>query len=319
MTIEPLHPIQIAGVTTEDNPAVVYLLSLSASSRVPQANALKTIANIIAPGLDFRAVPWASLRYQHTQAIRTAMSMALAPATTNRNLAALRGVLKETWRLGYIDAETFQRATDWKPVRHTHADQAERGRHIKQGEFMAIIKTCDLSTYIGQRDACMFAVAYSCGLRRNELVNLDLGDYNWDTATIRVRHGKGDKERLMPVIAGAGDALADWIEKRGDWTGPLFNRILKSDQLTHKRLTGQAFYQIIVDRCGMAGVLLFTPHDLRRTFAGDLLDAGADLSTVQKLMGHSDTKTTASYDRRDSRVKRSAVDKLHFPYRSTKI
>jgi site-specific recombinase XerD len=80
-------------------------------------------------------------------------------------------------------------------------------------------------------------------------------------------------------------------------------------------LTEQGIYHILLKRGVLAGLAHFTPHDLRRTFAGDLLDVGADLSTVQKLMGHSDANTTARYDRRGERAKRSAVQKLHVPYR----
>jgi integrase len=68
-------------------------------------------------------------------------------------------------------------------------------------------------------------------------------------------------------------------------------------------------------RSGAAGISTFTPHDIRRTFARDLLDAGVDLVTVQKLMGHSDAKTTAGYDRRGEVAKRGAVKKLHVPYK----
>jgi len=81
-------------------------------------------------------------------------------------------------------------------------------------------------------------------------------------------------------------------------------------------MSPQAIYNILHRRLVHAGVKVFTPHDLRRTFAGDLLDTGADLSTVQKLMGHSNANTTAGYDRRDAKAKRKAVDGLHLPRRN---
>jgi site-specific recombinase XerD len=79
-------------------------------------------------------------------------------------------------------------------------------------------------------------------------------------------------------------------------------------------LTDQGLYHILDTRRQEAHIATFTPHDLRRTFAGDLLDAGVDLSTVQKLMGHANANTTSGYDRRGERAKRDAVRKLHVPY-----
>ena len=108
--------------------------------------------------------------------------------------------------------------------------------------------------------------------------------------------------------------LRDCLLVRGDRAGPLFVRILKGGKLTSARLTPQAIYHIQHARARAAGVATFSPHDLRRTYAGDLLDAGVDLATVQKLMGHSDANTTARYDRRGERAKRQAARLLHVPY-----
>jgi site-specific recombinase XerD len=78
-------------------------------------------------------------------------------------------------------------------------------------------------------------------------------------------------------------------------------------------LTDQAIYDILKRRAGQAGLETFSPHDIRRTFAGNLLDAGVDLATVQRLMGHSDPATTAGYDRRSETVKKDAVSRLTIP------
>jgi site-specific recombinase XerD len=163
------------------------------------------------------------------------------------------------------------------------------------------------------RDAALIGLAYAAGLRRAELVSLDLASFDATTTTLIV-HGKRNKTRAIPIDGGALEALEDWLELRGTAAGPLFVRILKGGKLTHARLTPQAVYHIQHIRATAAGVAAFSPHDLRRTFAGDLLDAGVDLATVQKLMGHSDANTTARYDRRGERAKRHAVRMLHVPY-----
>jgi site-specific recombinase XerD len=80
--------------------------------------------------------------------------------------------------------------------------------------------------------------------------------------------------------------------------GSLFTRITKGGQVTSERLTDQGIYHILDTRRQQANMAPFTPHDLRRIFAGDLLAAGVDLSTVQKLMGHANANTTAGYDQR---------------------
>ena len=127
--------------------------------------------------------------------------------------------------------------------------------------------------------------------------------------------GKRNKARRVPVVGGAVEALTDWLSVRGMEAGPLFVRIRKSDRMTHARLTTQAVYHILAQRVGEAGITVAcSPHDMRRTFVGDLLDAGADIATVQKLAGHANVTTTARYDRRGEATKRKAAKMLHVPY-----
>lgn len=313
--ITPTQPTTIVEVnyTPSKNPALVYLASLSTGSQRTMAGSLTAIANILNFGT-FDSVPWGALRYEHTQAIRTQLAERYSASTANRHLSALRGVLKDAWRLGYMSAEDYQRAIDLKPVKGQKAAQAETGRHLTGGEIAALINSCDGSK-AGLRDAAIIAVGYGCGLRRSEIADLDLGDYDAASGSIRIRNGKGAKERVTYLPPGSQAALEAWIAVRGAEDGPLFYSIRRGDHMESKGLTNQAIYYILASRADAAGVQQFTPHDLRRTFAGDMLDAGADIATVQKMMGHANVTTTAGYDRRDGKVKKAAASMIHVPYR----
>jgi integrase len=263
----------------------------------------------------WQVFPWANLRYAHTSAARAALAELYGAASANKHLAALRGVLKETWRLGQISAEEYQRAADLAGVPISKPDQAEVGRHLTMGELHALIHACVTEgTAAGARDAALIALGYACGLRRAELANLQVADFDGQALTLT---GKRNKTRVVPVTDGARDALLDWLSLRASCvggTGPLFVQIRKGNHVTAAGITAQAVYNILAARAAKAGVKESSPHDLRRTFAGDLLDAGADIVTVQKLMGHSNVATTAGYDRRGAQAKKAAVAKLHVPY-----
>jgi site-specific recombinase XerD len=298
---------------TDHHPAHVYIARLGSGSRRTMAEALDTIA-AIASGrrMDAEGFPWAMLRYQHTAAIRTALAERYKPATANKMIAALRGVLREAFRLGLMAAEDFHRATDVPTIK---AQTLPRGRALAAGEISALLMSCarDLGP-AGRRDAALVAVLYGAGLRRSEAVGLDLDDYNPETSELVIRSGKGRKDRLVYATNGAGEALADWIVVRGSEIGPLFCHINKASRVVVRRLTDQAVLYILSRRGEDASVLQFTPHDLRRTFISDLLDAGADIVTAQHLAGHASVQTTARYDRRGEAAKKRAAELLHVPY-----
>jgi integrase len=155
---------------------------------------------------------------------------------------------------------------------------------------------------------------YSCGLRREEVVTLDRGSYDRETGRLVV-HGKRNKERAIYVINGAARAMGDWLAIRGEEPGALFCGINKGGHLSNARMTNQAVYNMLAKRGDEAGVKDFSPHDMRRTCASDLLDAGVDIVTVSKILGHSSVTTTARYDRRPEQAKLKAAGMLHVPYR----
>jgi site-specific recombinase XerD len=161
---------------------------------------------------------------------------------------------------------------------------------------------------------------YSGGLRREEITKLDITDYAERGGKLIVR-GKRSKERTAYLAEGAIAALADWMSVRGaEVVGPLFLAVTKSGKIMYsRRLTPQAIYVLLMRRAKRAGVESFSPHDLRRTFVSDLLDAGVDLATVAKMAGHSNVQTTARYDRRPEKRKQDAANLLKIPYRQSNI
>lgn len=314
MIVQPTAIGQPTRYAKDKHPAFVYLASISKSSQRPVAQSLRVIAAIFG-FVDFDSVPWGAVRYEHTQAIRSQLAETCSASTANRHLSALRGVLKDAWRLGYMSAEDYQRAVDLKTVKGTKVPQAEAGRHLASGEIAALINTCYDDTKAGLRDAAILAIGYGCGLRRSELAGLELADYDDDGKSIHVRNGKGNKERLTYLPEGTIAAIRGWLSVRGDTPGPLFYSIRRGDHLENKGITDQAVYNILASRAAAAGVKKFSPHDLRRTCAGDLIDAGVDISTVQRILGHANVNTTVGYDRRPATAKKKAAGKLHVPYR----
>ena len=304
------------ALPASQRPALVYLAGLAAGSRPAMRGALDVIADIATGGaLDADALPWAALRYEHTQAIRAALAERYAARTANKMLSALRGVLKAAWRLGQMDSDAYHRAADVDALAVSTPSQAERGQHATPGELSALLAACAVDgTKAGIRDAAIIAIGYACGLRRGELASLSMADFDRERSTLTVK-GKRNKTRVMPIGNGALGALLDWLHLRGGAPGPVFLRVRRGDHITADGLTPHAIYGIIATRCEQAGVKTLQPHDLRRTFAGDLLDSGADIATVQALMGHASPTTTAGYDRRPGETKRRAVARLHVPYR----
>jgi len=308
----PLAPVV---VSPGQNPAAVYLRRLpSASGRRTMRQALEVIAGIVSDGrCTAETLPWAGLRYHHAAGIRATLIERYSPATVNKCLSALRGVLEEAEGLSLMPYEEYRRAV--KTLRVVKGETLPRGRALTAGEIMALASVCQNDpSPAGKRGAAILALLFACGLRRAEAVSLDMTDVNTETGAITVRGGKGRKDRTTYAINGALEAIQAWAEVRGTIPGPFLYPVTKGKMLIPRRMSDQAVYLALRKRAGQAKVKEFSPHDLRRTFASEMLDAGADIVTVQKMMGHADPATTARYDRRGEEAKRKAASLLHFPY-----
>lgn len=303
-----------AASGVERNPARLYLACLTAKGRRSMGYRLLTIARLYAHE-DLDSVPWHMMRYEHVVAVRTHfLDRGLAPKTINTALCAISGVARAAWNLRLMSTDDFMRI---RHVRKVSGSRLPPGRALTQEELSSLFDVCarDKNRSRGARDAAILGVYAGAGVRRDEGVAVDLCDYNPETGALRVV-GKGNKERLVYVTGGAKRAVDDWLMLRGGAEGPLLTSTHRWGTVYNRRLAGTAVYETVRYRARQAGIQRFTPHDLRRTFISDLLDAGADLVSVSKLAGHDDPNTTARYDRRGERAKMKAASLSRVPYRS---
>lgn len=314
-------------VPADQNPYLVYIGSLgSDGSRLTMAGCLDRLARLaLHVPVDDKTVtgvtfPWWSLRYQHTARLRAlVMEQGWSPAHANKHLAALRQVLRSSWRLGLMTEEDRARASDLEKV---PGSRLRRGRMLAEHEIATLLDACLADrTVAGERDAALLAVAYSSGARRAELVSADLAD--WDPVSGLRLLGKGNKERRVFLAPWAVRYLDVWLRRRGEAPGPLFVRCQfmgKADTAGRvmpglHRLTTQTVADVAQRRSAQIDGRPFTPHDLRRTLISTLLsDPETDLVTVQNIAGHASPVTTASYDRRGSDAAKAASTRIRDPH-----
>ncbi|MCP4878586.1 MAG: site-specific tyrosine recombinase XerD [Gammaproteobacteria bacterium] len=179
---------------------------------------------------------------------------------------------------------------------------------IAESDIEKLMDAPDLESAYGLRDRCMLELMYSSGLRVSELVGLQMNQVNTNLGLVRLI-GKGSKERVIPVGEEALYWLAQYVKQArpGLQRGPAIDDALFLSS-RGSAITRQAFWQNIKKHLLKAGVkTVFSPHSLRHAFATHLLNHGADLRTVQMLLGHSSLSTTQIY----THVAQSRLQSLH--------
>jgi site-specific recombinase XerD len=227
-----------------------------------------------------------------------------APATVARKLAAIRGLfdfLVRTERVGQNPADLV-----------SSPKKAEKlPRVLSQEQMRTLLERIPAHTPLELRDRAMLEMAYSCGLRCEEIVNLDRGALDHETEQLRVL-GKGSKERLLPVGEPAQKALRRYMERgrhalAGDPREPALFLSKSGRRLSNSDITRRLGLWTR-EAALAAGV---SPHALRHSFATHLLEGGADLRTIQELLGHSSISTTQVYTRVDATRLRDTYAAAH--------
>lgn len=316
------------------SPAAAYVRTMTTDAgRRTMAGAISLAAELLAPGSipaasgkgragnaaeRFAAactLPWHSLKVERLGELRAELIRAgLAAATVNKVLAAVRGVLEQCWRQGLVEREALERGKAAMAV--VKASTTVRGRHLSRMELAKVLGDCaNDPSPAGARDGALVALL-AIGLRRAEVAAIRMEDFDTSTGRMVVR-GKGNKERVVFLTNGSREAMDAWLEQRGNAAGSLLAHVNRHGKVVEFGITPQAIYSALQKRSAAAGVCC-TPHDLRRTFAGEALSAGVDVATVQAIMGHSSPATTARYDRRPEDTKRKAMEAVAIPFTRTR-
>jgi tyrosine recombinase XerC len=213
----------------------------------------------------------------------------LSRSTTARHLSALRSFFRFLVREGVVSSNPARTVATPKKEKYLPAV-------LQSSDIAALFEQPDTSKPLGLRDRAWLELLYASGLRVSELVGIDLEHMELRARLLRVR-GKGSKERIVPFGSKAEEAIRAWLEVRGtllreshDEEEPLF--------VNHRgqRITTRSIARLL-DKYVTAAALKsgISPHTLRHSFATHLLNAGADLRTIQELLGHVSLSTTQKY------------------------
>ncbi len=296
--------------TSASNAAMLYLLTLGTrQSRDKMRRILNDVARQFGYA-DLTTADWGRLRSVDVLAVKAAMEQQdKAPATINLVLSALKGVVRQAWSIGQIsdhDARVIEAIRGARGSRIGRRD----GRALELAETSRLLQICG-DNFKGARDALILALGVSCGLRRTEIASILLKKIDREGRTIRIL-GKGNKERIIYPSEHVWSLLEDWLEIRGkDGCRELFCTVRKAGHIdVTTPITGNTVYKVL-RRLGLeAGIDGFTPHDLRRTFATRMFEAGADTNVVRQAMGHSSIATTQRYDKRSDGIVRKFASNI---------
>lgn len=225
-------------------------------------------------------------------------------ATVSRSLASIRSFFRFLNREGELELD---------PAAQLDTPKVEKRlpNVLSLQEVEALLYCPDTSTPSGLRDRAMFEVLYATGIRVTELVSLNLADANLEAGFIKCL-GKGNKERIVPLGSVAIKALQAYMSSGRPRL--VRTKDMRSLFVNHhgRQLTRQGFWKLLKKYARDAGVdINITPHTLRHSFATHLLENGADLRSVQEMLGHADISTTQIYTHVTKSRLREIYDKAH--------
>lgn len=224
-----------------------------------------------------------------------------SPSSVSRKLSSLRSFCKYLCREGVLERNPTEGLRGPKTRRRLPHVLESRG-------IEKLLEAPDADSPLGKRDRALIETAYAGGLRVSELVGINLEDLDLRAGVVRVR-GKGRRERLTPIGRFAVEAIRAWLACRRPAASPAAQKALFLNK-RGSRLTARSVGRLLAKYLALAGLDPRTsPHTLRHTFATHLLDRGADIRSVQELLGHASITTTQIYTHLTSDRLRAEYDK----------
>jgi site-specific recombinase XerD len=232
-----------------------------------------------------------------------------SPSSINQELSALRRMLRRAAVAGYLDRD---RAADAAGVGNTRALGVRAGNWLTAEQAKKLLLAPDENTLKGKRDRAVLAVLIGCGLRREELVLLNVEDVQMreDRWVIPELLGKGRRVRLVPVPAWVKERLDLWTTNGNIREKRTFRAVRKNGTVSGESLSAAGIWKIVEQYAMNAGIGHLTPHDLRRTCAKLCRANRGDLEQIQYLLGHSSIQTTERYLGGEQKVKKAVNDRL---------
>ncbi|MGH7599295.1 MAG: tyrosine recombinase [bacterium] len=267
-----------------------YLIYLK-SERLLAPHTIETRATDLRQFSDFlreEKAPQSGVQRLHVRKYIALLSRGgLAARTINQKLVTLRTFFKFLAREGGMAHNPTANLVALKTPKRLPAV-------IAAPKLSAALQLPDAASAAGVRDRAILEVFYDCGLRRQELLNLDIDDVDLRNLQIRVL-GKGAKERIVPLGRAAMSAIVQWLEKRQELCSNQNEKALFVNHHGARMTTSQIYYRVRQYLKQVAEIDKAHPHVLRHSFATHLLDGGADLMAVKEMLGHSTLATTQIY------------------------
>ncbi len=220
--------------------------------------------------------------------LETLQEKGRAVSTISRNLAAIKSFYQYLVRERFLEKD---------PAIHLESPKLEKKlpRILSISEVEQLLKQPNLQFPNGIRDKAMLELLYATGIRVTELISLNISDVNLEMGYIKC-YGKGSKERIVPLGSIAAKCVQEYISKGRNKLVRTYEEPALFVNHHGNRLTRQGFWKIIKKYAHEASIVKeITPHTLRHSFATHLLENGADLRSVQEMLGHADISTTQIY------------------------